>query len=267
MHRKRCVLFFLFALRLRYYNQRQNIKRDDDVAFSTVFKRYELKYLLTLSQRDRLKKLMAEHMIPDSYGKTVIRNIYFDTDDYRLIRQSIEKPVYKEKLRLRSYKKASEDTVVFAELKKKYDHIVYKRRVSIGEPDAVRWLSGEKPPESRSQITDEIDYFISYYKKLEPKAFISYEREAYFGKDDGSFRITFDTDIFCRTDRLSLEEEAGGERILPEENVLMEIKCSSGIPLWLASFLSEEKLYKTSFSKYGTAYCRLIFPSVYKEEK
>lgn len=236
------------------------------MAFQTVFKRYELKYMITTNQRDELKELMEKYMYPDKYGKTVIRNIYFDTDDYRLIRHSIEKPIYKEKLRIRSYKKAEADSTVFVELKKKYDHIVYKRRVSLPEKDAVEWINGKSEAPFRTQITDEIDYFISYYGLLHPKVFISYAREAFYGKDDSNFRVTFDTDIRCRFSCLSLEEDAGGERILPEDNVLMEIKCSGGIPLWMTSFLSAHHIYKTSYSKYGTAYKTLIFPDLYKEE-
>lgn len=236
------------------------------MAYKTVFRRYELKYILTLSQLDELKLLMKEYMCHDEYGQTVIRNIYFDTDDYTLIRRSVEKPVYKEKLRVRSYSKASGDSTVFVELKKKYDHVVYKRRISLKEEDAMKWLCGHSPPPEKTQITDEIDYFMSYYKGVSPKAFISCLREAYFDREDDSFRVTFDSDIRYRGTRLSLCEEADGERILPPENVLMEIKCSGGIPLWMTEFLSAHKIYKTSYSKYGTAYKRIVFPSLHNKE-
>lgn len=39
----------------------------------------------------------------DAYGAYTICNIYYDTGDWRLIRKSLEKTVYKEKLRIRSY--------------------------------------------------------------------------------------------------------------------------------------------------------------------
>ena len=61
------------------------------MAFQTVFKRYELKYLLTRAQKERILEAMEPYMALDKYGRTTIRNIYFDTDNYRLIRRSIEK--------------------------------------------------------------------------------------------------------------------------------------------------------------------------------
>lgn len=198
-------------------------------------------------------------MLPDKYGETVVRNIYFDTPDYRLIRRSIEKPEYKEKLRLRSYKKADADSIVFAELKKKYKGVVYKRRLPLGEKEAVEWLCGRKQLSDSCQISREIDYFLKYYNGLRPSAFLSYERQAFYSKTDQNLRITFDRNILCRTEDISLEAEVWGTPLLDDNSFLMEIKCVGGIPLWLASFLSREKIYKTSFSKYGTAYQKFIY--------
>lgn len=230
------------------------------MSFQTVFKRYELKYMLTYEQKKKVLAAMEPYMKLDKYGRTTIRNLYYDTDTYLLIRRSIEKPTYKEKLRIRSYSKADADSTVFVELKKKYKHVVYKRRISLPEAEAIKWLSGEKHINSHSQISDEIDYFLGYYGTLHPTVFLSYEREAYYSKDGTDFRVTFDDTILCRQEDLSLEAEAYGTQILPEGKVLMEIKCSGGIPLWMTEVLSKEKIYKTSFSKYGTAYKTLIFP-------
>ena len=133
------------------------------MAFQTVFKRYELKYILTPEQKDRILAAMSEHMELDKYGKTTIRNIYFDTENYRLIRRSIEKPAYKEKLRIRSYAKASPDSTVFVELKKKYQSVVYKRRLPLPESDAMAWVCREIPVPLDTQISREIDYFIDFY--------------------------------------------------------------------------------------------------------
>ena len=230
------------------------------MSFQTVFKRYELKYMLTCEQKKKVLAAMEPYMKLDKYGRTTIRNLYYDTDTYLLIRRSIEKPTYKEKLRIRSYSKTDADSTVFVELKKKYKHVVYKRRISLPEVEAIKWLSGEKNTDSHSQISDEIDYFLGYYGTLHPTVFLSYEREAYYSKDSTDFRVTFDDTILCRRENLSLEAEAYGTQILPEGKILMEIKCSGGIPLWMTEVLSKEKIYKTSFSKYGTAYKTLIFP-------
>lgn len=231
------------------------------MAYQAVFKRYELKYLLTQQQKERILSAMEPYMALDQYGRTTIRNIYFDTDNYRLIRHSIEKPAYKEKLRIRSYKKAKPSSTVFVELKKKYDSVVYKRRMSLSEAEALDWVTGKMHCKEETQISDEIDYFLHYYETLHPVVFLSYEREAYFCKDGGDFRVTFDDNILCRQEDLSLESDVWGTPILEEGKVLMEIKCSGGIPLWMAHVLSQEHVYKTSFSKYGTAYQTMIFPN------
>ena len=233
------------------------------MAVQTVFKRYELKYLLTAGQTEKVLRAMAEHMQPDAYGATTIRNLYYDTDTYLLIRRSMEKPAYKEKLRIRSYSRANADSPVFVELKKKYQSVVYKRRLCLANRDAAQWLEGQKPCGKKTQIAEEIDYVMKLYGSLHPVVFLSYERQAYYGREDADFRITFDDTILCRQEDLSLEAAVYGTPILPEGMTLMEIKCSGGIPLWMTRVLSEEKIYKTSFSKYATAYAKLIFPQTH----
>ena len=230
--------------------------------YQNVFKRYELKYIITQEQKEKLLKAMEPHMALDEYGRTVIRNIYYDTDNYRLIRKSIESPTYKEKLRIRSYNRAKPQSTVFVELKKKYQSVVYKRRLSLSETSAMNWVSGEEPCEEKSQISKEIDYFLSYYENLHPVVFLSYEREAYYSLSGDDFRITFDDTILCRQEDISLEADVWGTPLLEEGKVLMEIKCSSGIPIWLLRILSQEHIYKTSFSKYGTAYQTIIYPQL-----
>ena len=228
------------------------------MSYQTVFKRYELKYLLSCQQRSLLSQAMQPHMSLDQYGHTTIRNVYYDTDNYRLVRHSIEKPVYKEKLRVRSYCRARPDAPVFVELKKKYQSVVYKRRLALPERDAIDWLCAGNAPAGRSQIEAEVEYFRQYYQTLRPVVFLSYEREAFYALDGGDFRVTFDENILARQDALSLEADVWGQPLLRENQVLMEIKTSGGIPLWMTRFLSGQRIFKTSFSKYGTAYQKMI---------
>ena len=236
------------------------------MAYQAVFKRYEKKFMLTREQKAALLKVMEGHMKLDEYGRSTIRNIYFDTDDYRLIRRSIEKPNYKEKLRIRSYKKATPESETFVEIKKKFDKIVYKRRISLPEQEAMGWIAGEGSCSKSTQITNEIQYFLDYYKGLKPAVFLSYEREAYYCEERKDFRVTFDDNILARTENISLQEDAYGTPLLPEGRVLMELKCSGGYPMWMVKFLSENKIYKTSFSKYGIAYANMIHPALRKKE-
>ena len=231
------------------------------MADKSVFQRHELKYILTREQKQHMLEAIEPYMSLDKYGRTTIRNIYFDTDNYRLIRRSIEKPLYKEKLRIRSYAKDRAKEKVFVELKKKYKKVVYKRRLSMLEEDAMRWLKKETPCEIDSQIAREIDYFLQYYEGLRPVLLLSYEREAYYCRDGSDFRVTFDENVLCRQEDLTFQADTGGSLVLEADKVLMEIKCSGGIPLWMAEVLSKEKIYKTSFSKYGTAYQKYIYPN------
>lgn len=236
------------------------------MAFQTIFKRYELKYLITHKQKEKILKEIEPYMNLDKYGRTTIRNLYFDTDDYRLIRHSIEKPAYKEKLRVRTYSQAESNSMVFVELKKKYSHVVYKRRIALSEKEAMNWLCNNKC-NTNTQISNEIDYFLDYYKTLHPTVFLAYDREAYFTKEKSDFRLTFDDNIIFRTEDLSLQSEVYGTRILDDRLVLMEIKCSGGIPLWMTKVLSKNNIYKTSFSKYGTVYREHIYPKITEENK
>ncbi len=218
----------------------------------TVFKRYEKKYLLNEAQYESLTAVINEHMKVDKYGKHTICNIYFDTPDFYLIRRSIDKPVYKEKLRLRSYGIPTKDSKVFVELKKKYKGIVYKRRITMPLKDAYRYLTQGITTDT-SQIKKEIDYFMSYYHPI-PKMYIAYDRIAYYCESDPNFRITFDSDIRYRDDDLYLENGDHGDYLLEKGYHLMELKIAGAIPLWLTHAMTELQIYPTSFSKYGNIY-------------
>lgn len=236
------------------------------MAYQAVFQRHELKYILTKEQKESILQAIQPYMSLDQYGRTTIQNIYFDNENYRLIRRSIEKPDYKEKIRIRSYANHNTDNLVFVELKKKYQKVVYKRRLSMSEETAMRWLTGECSCEIDSQIAREIDYFIHYYGRLYPTLFLSYEREAYYCKEGTDFRITFDENVRCRQEFMTFQKPANGVPILENNKTLMELKCSGGMPLWMAEILSREKIYKTSFSKYGTAYSNIIYPQLKGEQ-
>lgn len=227
-----------------------------------VFKRYELKYLITEEQKQQIKQAMAPYMRADEHGRSTITNLYYDTPDFLLARRSIEKPVFKEKLRMRSYGVSAPGKKVFVELKRKSNSVVYKRRVSMEEEAAKTWLmQGAHPLEVRGtggQMERELEYFCSRYPGLAPMIYLSYEREAYYGIDDPGFRVTFDENILWRTNEMSLCCAPSGEQILPPGMSLMEIKTGVAIPLWMTRLLSDNRIYKTSFSKYGRAYQTLF---------
>lgn len=224
------------------------------MAYQATFQRYEIKYLLTAQEKEAILRAMAPHMVMDRYGRTTIRNIYFDTTTFRLIRHSLEKPVYKEKLRVRSYQPVSGEDPVFVELKKKYRSVVYKRRLTLPERAVMSSFQEGTPLPAHSQIADEIQYFRSYYRDLQPAVFLSYEREAFYALDGGDFRVTFDENILYREHDFSLGSRIYGTPLLAPDQTLMEIKTSGGIPLWMSHALNRLGLSRTSFSKYGAAY-------------
>lgn len=217
---------------------------------SLVFERYEIKYLITKKQYEILLNVISNELDEDKHGPSTIQSLYFDTNTNLLIRQSIDKPCYKEKLRLRSYGIANRDSDVFLEIKKKYKHKVYKRRIVLKENEAFIFLNQYKA-NNESQIANEIAYMKYLYKNLEPKILMIYDRIAFYKND---LRITFDTNIRYRVHDLCLNKGLYGEKILDDSLVLMEIKASTAMPLWLVRMLSENQIYKTSFSKYKEAY-------------
>ncbi len=224
------------------------------MSHTDVFKRYEYKYLLTREEKQELLNVLEGHMKLDEYGRTTIRNVYYDTPDYSLIRRSLEKPVYKEKLRVRSYTSVTEDDNVFVEIKKKYQGIVYKRRTAVKEHQAVSWLNGTSPEPYYSQIADEIEYFRRVHVGLTPSCFLSYERESFYAVDGTNLRLTLDENILGRTREMSLTKGVYGEKIIPPGSTLLELKTTGAIPLYLTNFLSRKRIGRISFSKYGTYY-------------
>lgn len=222
--------------------------------YKQIFCRTEKKYLLSPAQYSAFMSDTASYIREDEYGESTVCSLYFDTANDRLIRRSLQAPEYKEKLRLRCYGKANETSPVFVEMKKKYAGIVYKRRVDMSCREAESWLIGNGSAPAESQITREIDYMRSFYGGLEPKMMISCKRQAYFSAYDDDLRLTFDSDIRWRAYDLSLLKGAGGEEILDKGCRLLEIKSFAALPLWLVGSLSKNRIYPTSFSKYGRGF-------------
>lgn len=230
------------------------------MAVKTVFKRHELKYILTLEEYEALAKCMEGKMFLDKYGRNRITSIYFDTEDYKIIRNSLEKPKYREKLRVRIYGQPSEDEEAFIELKKKYKGIVYKRRIKAKQSALLEHLNDNVETIEHSQIQREIDYFKSTYDNILAKVYLAYDREAYFSKEDDEFRMTFDFNIRMRNRDISLEANEKDKDVLSKKQVLLEVKTVTGMPFWLLKFFKEKNISTVSFSKYGTAYKKYILP-------
>jgi len=223
------------------------------LSYQAVFRRKEIKYLLTPRQLEALLPILERHMMPDSFPHSAISNLYYDTADFRLIRRSRSHPRYKEKLRLRCYQVPQGDTPAFLEIKKKAGHIVYKRRTSLPYAQALAYLAGAAPG-GGGQIFRELDWMLRSYPGLAPAMFLSYERDSLKGRADPNLRLTLDRDILWRTQALDLGKGTWGTDLLGGGRTLMEIKIPNAMPLWLAQALSELAVFPASFSKYGRAY-------------
>lgn len=241
-----------------------NVEMRIDMAIE-VFNRLEKKYLIDVDTYNKFCKAIEPYMDNDKYCVNgsfySINNIYYDTDTDELIRRSIDKPPYKEKLRLRSYGVPNLEDKVFLEIKKKFDGVVNKRRTVIKLSKAYDFLDKGIVPTTSSylnpQVVKELSYFIDFYKPL-PKVFLKYDRKAMFGKEDENLRITFDRNITTRRYDLRLEAGDYGDILLEDDKILLEIKTIHSFPLWLVRILSEYEIKNTSFSKYGTEYTKFI---------
>ena len=217
-----------------------------------IFKRYEKKYLLNEIQYKQIMQVMNRYMQDDDYPESEIHNIYYDAEDYHMIRASLDKPVYKEKLRLRSYHVPNGEDKVFLELKKKFDGVVYKRRLVLPYQRTEKLLQ-KKQCGDDSQIGREIQWALDFYKP-EPKMYIGYHRIALKGKEDDELRITIDNNLRARGYDLSLALGGHGTPLLDKGQKLMEIKTLGAMPLWLAKALNYLDIMPTTYSKYGVAY-------------
>ena len=220
-----------------------------------VFERVERKFLLTPAQYAGLMRTLPEYMQADQYGESTILSLYLDTDDSLLIRRSLEKPVYKEKLRLRSYGVPREMDNVFLEVKKKVRGVVYKRRICLPLAQAMECLAQGSVPAAGGQIGREIAYMLRRYR-LRPAVLLAYDRTAYaeLEPSPNRLRITIDRDIRSRQTDLDLRLGSVGDPLLAPGMRLMEIKTAHAIPLWLCAVLDQNEIRPTSFSKYGRVY-------------
>ena len=228
--------------------------------FQAFFKRREIKYLLSSAQYDGLYGGLTAFLCPTQYGVHTIRSLYFDTDTLHIARLSADKPPYKEKFRLRSYGPAGGNDLVFAELKKKAEGVVYKRRIALPYREAEELCRSGRlcAGEAGGQIAREIEWFFHRWNPR-PVMMLCYERLALerktgAGAEDG-LRITFDFDIRRRPGgEPDFGDTSGVPLFTPGQHCLMEIKTASAVPVEVAALLSRYGVYPVSFSKYTRAW-------------
>lgn len=226
------------------------------MSYANTFKRHEMKFLLNEEQFNLISEKIQPFMTADSYGIDTILNIYLDNENNDVVRTSLGKPAYKEKLRLRGYGTVSDNSEAFLEIKKKFRGIVYKRRLELPYKQLHEYITNGVPPqisEQNRQVFEEIDYFIGRLE-LSPAIVLCYDRQAFFGNDDREFRLTFDGNIRSRRTDLDLRKGDFGELLSNQPFRVMEVKSAGGVPMWLVKILSENKIYNGHFSKYGNVF-------------
>ncbi|MBD3917455.1 polyphosphate polymerase domain-containing protein [Paenibacillus sp. PR3] len=226
-----------------------------------VFNRYESKYLMDSQSFQDIYNRLLQYMDLDEYNQNnqfyTISNIYYDTPQHSIIRNSLSKPKYREKLRVRAYGVPKQDAKVYVELKKKVYGLVNKRRTAMKLNEAYEFVrTGVAPefmPYMNKQVIHEIQYFLQRYE-LQPAVYLAYDRIAMFCRGNRDLRITFDTNIRSRREDIRLEEGDHGEALMAPGLWLMEVKAEKTVPVWLAQLLSELRMFRTGFSKYGNEY-------------
>lgn len=261
--------------------------------YTGTFERKEVKYRLNPVQLRTIKQALGAYMAPDEYGQTSITSVYYDTRKRDMISRSLEKPLYKEKLRLRTYGPRCAQAPVFVELKKKHKGIVYKRRIAVSESAARLFMVGvpygraisryplvDEALEAEShsakslQIAEEIAACVRRNGPVFPSMAILVERVAWAPLPDArgvqaeGVRITFDERIRYR-DLFAQEGKRASAPLLAAGEAIMEVKVPGAYPLWLVRVLDDCKAYPTSFSKYGEAYLACegkAAPKAYREQ-
>lgn len=218
--------------------------------YDNIFKRTEQKYLINKIKLNQLLNRIDKYIEKDEYFKSEISNIYFDNDNHELLIESLEKPHFKVKVRLRMYNRSD---YVFLEIKNKVNGIVGKRRIKLTLSEFYDYMNNHKI--KNTQIMKELDYYFKLFN-LKPSIFVAYDRLSYKEKNNKNLRITIDANLRSRYDNLRIESGSYGEKYFSDDIYIMEIKSLDSLPLWLVRNLSELKIYPVSFSKVGSIYTK-----------
>lgn len=219
----------------------------------TIFSRNEKKYQITQHKAAQLVEAISNKMKPGKYGTYWVQNLFFDTDNWDIIHTSMEKPHYKEKMRLRCYGTPETTDRMFLEFKKKYDGVVYKRRFPIVPAELANYTINEILSRANTQIAKELVYHIQQ-KGVTEKFYISYNRQEFTGVHDEDLRLTIDSNISYRLDSLFFTQPQLDCSALDPNKFLLEIKMPLSIPLWLSHILSDLGIFASSFSKYAACF-------------
>ncbi len=225
-----------------------------------IFTRREQKYLITRTQYEMLVELMMPYMRYDKFGvngRYTVTSLYFENRSHQIYFETKNKLEFRQKLRLRIYDDTDINGTAFFEIKQKHNRVVNKRRTALPLKEAYRYiyywpdrLESYRP--SNLQIMKEIHHFRTFYG-LEPEMVISYDRHAFHCLDDPDLRVTFDFNLRCRSDDLQIEHGPHGAHFIAPDLVILEVKVTHSVPLWLTRFLQILNCEQRGASKFCTS--------------
>jgi len=223
------------------------------------FNRYELKYIVTVKEAERIISDLETLTQPDRHGGHEgyrVVSLYYDSPDLDFFWAKIEGIKFRRKLRVRIYPEDDIEAVTegMVEIKQRINRTVQKRRLKLALEDAERLCAGsldrnDLDPRDR-QVASEVQYMVRAMH-LGPTCITAYRRRAFVGGlYDAGLRITFDTDVSCRVHGLRVNQDAENHLFLPPDWCIMEVKVNDAVPDWVTSLLARHGCRLRRVSKY-----------------
>lgn len=225
--------------------------------------RFEIKYLVPHDAAERTIDALQPYTVPDDHAINEwgypVYSVYWDSPQLSLFWEKIEGLKVRRKLRFRRYAGQAD---VFVEIKQRVDRTLQKRRTRISEAEVRNWF-GDAPGEPKLAPADPVvseALVLRHRFRLGPRMAISYTRRALYGLYDADLRITFDRRVQYRATDFDIARQFdAGEYVIDPRLVIMEIKFSERVPLWLCKLVSREGFQMIRLSKYCTAVDRAYF--------
>ena len=231
----------------------------------TSFERIETKYVVSKTDLHDLIEDLKDYLVEDDYPTSTISNIYFDTEDFQLIQDSLQNQYKKEKIRMRTYlSQPTLDSQVFLEIKTKDQEGVGRKFRLLSTPSSI--LNFITKGHLDASITDKIviekvkKLHQDYKQGIKPRMYIYYDRyslkeKKYIeGYNYNKIRITIDQNLVYRDENVNLFSGNQGAPLLDDNTVIMEIKAPGNKPQWLQDILDKYGLIEHKCSKYSCAY-------------
>lgn len=217
--------------------------------------RHELKYIISPVQyhllRSRLRPFLQLDKNAGEYGDYFIRSIYFDSWQYRAFNEKNMGIDSRKKYRLRFYN--GDVSRCSLECKQKKGTRIEKQSALLSKEEVNAFLAGASQivlndDEDRSPLLNELAMLMKN-EGFCPQVVVDYLREAYV-YPLSNVRITFDKQIAAGTITDCLTKPRSLSNILPEENMVLEVKYDEYLPEHISQIIASIRPMQTAASKY-----------------